>query len=462
MVETNGSKTVSLTNLQNFWREKLPAETEEKGTITPVGIILYAGKNKMVMIGSRTDGEFKQALACSYRDTPEGFDPNQVFDGKSRVLDLSNYEQLQVEQVSFAAVHMATFRSIRSLPSVNIRIPTINTLNSNKGIVNVDELEVLRFFAGETDGGIAVFSGANLPEDNALVLGRNTNGGKCGIALFMYPDINPVTALDIFDSVTGLYSFVKELNKELSASRIPLQIQSLAAYDRGLKNGIFNFEGVDVREEIFRTQIIANARLHAASLKSHQSQYMEFLHTHLPDLGTQNLARRFRTFLMKDYKNLQALADESIDRLILGGQVQDKPLIQPISEADRKEKNKNFFLNLKTSAARDIWQKVGTAYDNNDPYYGSNRWNFLIELINFVANITTSDEIDDAIVSLEKLEKSKFNHIYLNYELDMKDPINRIKESYGHGHKVEELFQFLMAEVLEKKKTKAPQIAPTS
>lgn len=456
MTEAKASTGLTLTTLQDFWQEKLPTEEETKTPIVPVGILLYAQKRKMVMIGSHVDDRFRQALTCSYLATPEGFDSEQVLDGKSRVLDLSNYEQLRIEQVSFAEVHIATFRSIRSRPSVNIRIPTINPLNNKTETVNIDELEILRFFAGETEGGIAVFSGTNLAEDNALVLERNTNSGKCGIALFMYPDIDPVTASDTFDSVTGLYTFAKKLNEELISISFPLQTRALAIYNRALKEETFNFQGIDVREEIFRTQIIANARL-AENLK--EPRYMEFLQTHLPDLDTQIWARRFRTLLIKDNKNLQALADKSIDQMILGEQLAKLVLPQlPIPR--KKDTEEDFLAELKTPEARNIWHTVGNDYKDD---WRGRRSTFVRSIVNFIEDAKNPDEIEDSLASLRRMEESSgFRKSKAHYSLDGRKPESKIiwspySDYCTYEHSGKELIGYLRIRVLDRKKSWSSQ-----
>lgn len=448
-----GLPQTALISLSDFMAEKLPAD-EEKEKINPVGIILYAGKSKMAMIGSRTDEQFQEALVCSYQDTPQGFDPSQVFDGKNRIISLSDYEQLRVLQVSIGGVEIHTFRSIRTLPSVNVTIRTHNPVSKQAEVVNVDEIELLKLFTREA-GGIAVFSGADLPEENALVLERDIKGSKSGLALFMYPDTDPISA---FDSVTGLYSFVKALNQEfIDTPRYPLQTEALAAFNRGLRTGEYDFGGIEVREELFRSLVIAHTRL-AARLR--EPQHQEFLKLHLPNLGTPEWARFFRRLLMrigiKD-KDLQLLANRSIDRLILGEQIpEDQAPFLPAPS--RKETDEDFLLKLKTPEARDIWHTVG--HDYKDDYHGR-RWTFVVDIVHFIQDAETLDPIEDSLVSLQRLEESVFRKINIAYYVDKTH--HRISFDSRHSYSDYtglELIQYLRVAVLEKKKlleTQMPQ-----
>ncbi|MDP3974197.1 MAG: hypothetical protein Q8P92_05200 [Candidatus Daviesbacteria bacterium] len=432
-----------LTSLSEFMTANLQIDEEKREGISPVGIILYADKSKMVLIGSRTNEKFKGALVCSYQDTPEGFDPSLVIDGKNRIIDLSDYHELKVAQVTFGGADINTYRSIRTLPSVIVRMHTQNPMTNQEEIVNVDEEELLRIFTGEA-GGIAVFSGASLTEENALVVDKDTQDKKSGLVFFMHPDTDPTTG---FDSVAGLYSFLRNLNKEfIDTPRYPLQAQSLHAFDFGLKDGLYDFGGIEVREELFRTQVIANTRLAA---RLHQPRYQEFLNSHLPDVNTPAWASFVRRILMiigiKD-TDFKQLANRSIDRLILGEDVPDETLLLP---EPKQQKDNNFFLKLRTTKARDIWQQIGDKYTN---YWYSR--SFIANLVDLIAEAESLYEIEDGIISLQRLGDSSFKNINFGYKLDIHAKEKRIKwsDAYSNEHKGEELLQYLMAEALEKKK----------
>lgn len=448
---TQELQLTSLISLSEFMAEKLPVD-EKREKINPVGVILYAKKSKMVMIGSGTDKDFKEALVCSYQVTPKGFNPDHVYDGRNRIIDLSDYEQLKVLQVSLGGVEIHTFRSIRILPSVNVTISTHNPVSRKEELVNVDEMELLKTFTGEA-GGIVVFSGANLPEENGLVLKRDLDGSKTGLVLFMYPDTDPVNALD---SVTGLHVFVKQLNQAfIDTPHYPLQAKSLLAFNQSLQTDEYDFGGIDVREELFKTLVIANARL-AARLR--EPQYEEFLKLHLPNLGTPEWARLLRRLLMKigiKDKSLQLVANRSINRLVLGEQItENKPLL--VSTPGRKETDEDFLFNLKTRRARDIWHEVGNDYKDN---WHNRLHSFTYQIVHFIEEAKKIDEIEDALVSLKRLENSSFQDREFFYSLDKNDEkeaeskIKWERTDYSvYRHKGRELIQYLKIAVLEKKK----------
>lgn len=274
---------VPLTSLKEFMTANLQIDEQKREGINPVGIILYADKSKMILIGSNTNDQFKGALVCHYQNTPEGFDPSLVIDGKNRIIDLSDYHELKVAQVSLGGVDITTYRSVRTLPSIVVGMHTQNPTSGQEEVVNVDE-----------EGGIAVFSGASLPEEDALVVEKNTQDKKSALVFFMHPDTDPITG---FDSVAGLYSFLKNLNQEfVDTPKYPLQAQSLHAFELGLRDGMYDFSGIEVREELFRTQVIANTRL-AARLR--EPKYQEFLNSHLPDANTPGWASFIRRILMQ-------------------------------------------------------------------------------------------------------------------------------------------------------------------
>ena len=444
MTEGQELQPTSVMSMAEFVSTQIRVEGQDNKNISPIGIILYANKSRLLFIGSREDEQMKGTIVCTHQDTPEGFDPIQIFDGKGRIIDLSEYEDLRPFQVQMGRVDIDSYRSIRTLPSITVRIHTKDPIRHIEEKVNIDETELLPIFTAET-GGIAVFSGASLPEENAILVEKNNGERKTGLLFFMYPDTD---ALEPFDSVAGFYSFLQALNKEfIGVPGYPLQNQTLREFDAALSDGALKFGGIETRQEIFRTEVIANVRL-AARLR--EPRYERFLDTFLPLRNKPAIALFARRILMRmgfkgqDKNHMASLA---IDRLILGD---ESHRIQLIGEEEKISEERNIFLELQTSRARDILQKAGNLEEVES--YERDK-DFFEDMLKLIFDRDILAEVEDAITILRELESKYFQDGDFDFYFDMtKAPGKRVIEMDDWDQRGQDILNFLLAEALAKEK----------
>ena len=254
--------------------ESIAMPGREQEQVRLIGGILYNKGQNIFLIGENNNGRIQTGRVV----TEENNDVKTTFEDNNRLLNLSDFDDITAIQVDLTGVIMASFPSINTHPSVSVSFQVAEaTDETQKREVVIDEKSILRIFTGE-EGGIAVFSGANLSEENALIFERGNDGKKSALLLFMHPERNTFGA----DSVLGLGQFVEQLNERFAIeSKMSLQDQALAALDKGIQRGDMDFNGSAVREALFRLQIIAYARL---AEKTKDPKYLEALDAHLPNL----------------------------------------------------------------------------------------------------------------------------------------------------------------------------------
>lgn len=338
---------------------------QQNKTPNPVGAIVYAHGRKIIWVGELGENG-NTVLKCTYQDTPPNFDP-KVYSWSGRVVDLSSYDEVMTAQVGFADAQINLFESVYTSPTISARLGTVDPLTGTRGeVITVDEDHLLRIFTGEL-GGIAVFRGANLPEEIALLMERRTPAQKAGVAFFMRPEKSAWG----FDSVRGFYGFLRQLNSELTEASFPEQTQALADLRYTLEHSGLRLSDLRVREEILRTQIIANVRL---LRKTGDTKYQEFLDAHLirKPRGIRSLAYLFE----RPNPALPQIIQQSIDRLFIsGGTTEELKEIQGFlppkkdiedpnteTEAELWRDHRQFLESLKTTTIVELWRQVGLGY----------------------------------------------------------------------------------------------------
>lgn len=283
--------------------EAFPVAFAEKERVTSVGGIFFQEGKRMVLLGEGSNGN----LHTQYLDTPEGFTLASIVEGRGRFLDLGRYHEVLVAQVGIADQSIRAHHSVRTMPSVSLRLEYTDAETQEQGIYVTDEETVLRVFAGEA-GGIALFEGMGRPEEVALVLDREHEGARVAVAFIMHPKES-----DLIDSVVGFSDFLRLLNEQFTAqSQFALQSQVLSELERENQRGILVFDS-SVREQLYTAIVIANARL---AHRTGQERYRTFLREHFSGMG-----RGLRLFGNPGRDQRMRQVNQAIDALILGNTV---------------------------------------------------------------------------------------------------------------------------------------------
>lgn len=272
----------------DFAQTSLNPDRGEHPKLTLIGGIFFDQGRKIVLIGRNG----KNNLDFVFADTPTNFDVQHIIEGSKRIVDLRDYDEImaaQIQMVSASAITIGTFPSFHEAPYVRVKLEYTDPTTQEKIPYIADEDEILRVFTGE-QGGLAIldrtFVGKeDVTEDIALVLERKVANRKEGFVFFFHPEEGEEWGAHSF---VGLEKFLERLNDNFSLhADQPLQKQALETLDREIKSGRLTFKS-KTHEQIFRTQVIANARLAA---KTKDPKYAHFLDTHLPSLRFGLLAQ---------------------------------------------------------------------------------------------------------------------------------------------------------------------------
>ena len=312
----------------------------------------------------------------------------------SRLLPLPDFSQIYVAQVGLGGIAVKGFDSLRTHPSVSVNIRYADPQNPEAAteIFHMDEVEILSLLTGNK-GGIAIFHGMNRDEDNAFVFEKGTPEGKQGFVFFVHPTDTPLLGLN---SVEGMKGFLKHLNEgfeDPAAGSYPLQIQALAQLVKDVEGGSLHFTS-PVRQELFKSIVIANARL---ATKTNDPVYRISLEAMLPNLRSSLLVKIFGFSTDERAK----IIEREIDRIVGRINSATKPL--PVSEHKSPKEPPEIAIqildDLRTPKAKKLREAVVG-------YFGSNStqmYDYLNRLAFLCEKATTTDEFDDAIRLLQEV-----------------------------------------------------------
>lgn len=259
--------------------------TSPEGKEVPlvIGSILYANDTKLAVVGVNKQHD----LVTGFAQAPEQFNPNRINRRSSRVLRLPDYDSINVVRVDLGSIELGTSRSIlRPERTITAHLYYIDpSLGPTENHLVLEEDHLLHVMTGE-QGGVMVFHGEGLPEEDALVIKGQDLERQISHAFVAF--FHPSEAQEGLDSTTGTYEFFHRVNQEfLSKSPQPLQDRVVRTLERAIQYG----ELADTKErlELLRAQFIAHARL---AIKHPTSQ--KFLTDHLPELTSSFTERMGR------------------------------------------------------------------------------------------------------------------------------------------------------------------------
>lgn len=404
-------------------------ETEDL-KITPVGMIVFAEKTKAVALGATYEG----SLLTSYLELPQEVNWERIMGRTGRILNLDHLHDISIGQLDMAGVSIGTFPSIRGSSSVAIHINYTNVPDQEKKVHILDEEEMLAVLTGRA-GGITIFDGAGLPEDNALLFEKEVAGQNLGWLFFFRPeDGNNWGA----DSVSGLWSFFKSLNQEFIENvPDPTQKEALSVLARDIRMGGLKFKS-DVREELFRSQVIAHARMFE---RTEGREYLDFLKRNLVSfrLDLWELLVLSAGFELRKYLDFVELPDKSstveasVSRLILTDRLKHESL--------EEEEGLGIYKLLQTEKARRIRKAAEDDYGDNKPSMRT----YLNELAFYVMEARTKEEFEDIETLLDEYREWNHGVNYWYCEIDFDDSKAKVKFSeswYSNSHKRTMLNEF--------------------
>jgi hypothetical protein len=419
----------SLVTISSLFREKFPQTDDQPTTgVSPLGIISYDQGNRLVLLGSNMRG----SLVTQFSSTPENFSSESLIGGEGRFRDLSHLDTLAISQIDLSKPVVSTHRSIRTRPSVAIQITStdpyqrlsesvdLDIVDQNKGTFTLMEREFLPVFTGER-GGIVVMEGANLPEENALLIEKRLADKRHGLLFFFHPSDK-----ETVDSVEGLYQFIKSLNKEFQGSaEVPYQKEVLTKFGELSESGRFRFDS-DVRRELFITQLIALARL------SHEHpQYRNKIDGLLPSQPQ----RRWYQFgsQQNEIEDLTHKANEAIDSL-LSQKTGDDQIDQNTLERDKQSDQIPVLNKIKSEELRVL-------RTNLDAYFGSTLNPAMKMYIKFVfeklGGANETDDLNDLQALIDEMKTTQLyqthaqiplRHNVDRYEVDLD---TRFRDHFG-------------------------------
>ncbi len=314
-----------IVNLPSLIEESLPS-TQDGSTLNPIGAILYQSGEKIMLLGENDHGN----LVTSAAQTPNSFDKNRLFGWKGRLQDLSHLDEIQVSQVQLDAINVQTHRSIRTQPSVSVKIPYVNPQTTKQELFITDEEALLKVFTGE-NGGLAIFEGASRPEEIALVMEQQATDKRFGLIFFLHPEESDLG----IDSVTGLYTFLQDINGQFnSQSNFTLQLKALDELEKQISTGRMKFTS-EVREELFRTQIIAYSRL---GERTKDPKYQKYLNVLLPGINEQGAISKLLGRLGINITTLpeDSIFEQSVNKMILGGVERREDSNDPVAQEEKE------------------------------------------------------------------------------------------------------------------------------
>lgn len=414
--------------------------------LTPVGIVTFDKGRKMFLLGEREDGSLQGQIAPS----PEGFNPDNIIEGKGRMRELKQCEVLSVGQIDLeerASLEMRVSGSIRGRPNIGVRFNYRDLVESDESGQRqqffASEDELLQTFTAQK-AGIMVFEGGYLPEETALVFIREAKGDgqgekRASAHVFFFHSAETHWGLD---SPTGLRLFLGRLNEQFAREApLPLQDEVLKAFDQAIKDGTLSFQS-PVQQELLKTRLIAHARM--ATNNPGDREHSQFIEKHLPNLKKGLQARALR-LLGKKHQVPQEDIDQAVGELIIGGETERKK-----PEAKQLEaKEKTIYDQLKTERARSLRHSAEEALGEENPLTRT----YFSKLVDMVMDSSMMIELEDAETLIRELRKSPFGASFVIEHMNLNRPTGeRVLYMYGRtGNNVALMIDYVLAMILLKK-----------
>ena len=392
-------------------------DAEGTGVYLPIGGVSFNEGKSFLALGSDMLGK----VVVGRVELQEPVNPDQLEEGSERLLDLSDFKDVAVIQTGFTEMDVRAHRSIRTSPSMGIRLNVENRETEQTGPHLIGEEKILNLFTGEA-GGIAVFSGYDLPEDNALVFEKGSDEDKNAEILFVRPSGNEAA---IGDSVEGLYLLIGKLNEEFQdRAPMPLQTKALKELENVEQYGEVDFHGSDVRAEIYKAHVIALAR---QAEKTHDPKYKWQLKAELPMLEAGAIQKMFGTRTPP----VPGTADAAIDGLIKSKITAEKPTVGFEDELNLTPKDTSIYQGLDLEWSKDIWREFAS-----ERYYRSDNEqsrDFVNTITSRMYHAKTRAEFDDVGKLIDALFASGYQNVVTKYEIRLQEDEGFVQfyEKYG-------------------------------
>lgn len=380
----------------------------------PVGGIVYDARRKMVMLGEVREEmlgeEDKGLLIARHLDVHPNWDISKALKRSQRLQELSLFPELFVAQVGLADIRIKTYDSATAHPSIAIEIPHRDPVNGGSTMLPLEEDDFLNLFT-QRRGGLLVFKGASLSEENALVIDKRNKGVDQGMILFFHPEENPSG----INSKYGLTEFLRRLNGEfMDHAGNAIQDKAIEALKRRVDRKELVFGNSPVRKELFTAMVIAHARI---SYKTGDPRSQNFLESHLyPSPATRLFTYVTNRSPFKD-------PNEPLDQLIIGnpGNPFTRENQQFVSKLERyqQERIQNeraeadlqvLLSSLKTEQARQLRINVGNDHGSDN---GKMR-DFLRNLAYMAQRTENLDRLNDVLLLLEEASETGFALQWMN------------------------------------------------
>jgi hypothetical protein len=373
----------------------LSPETEP---ILLVGGILFNNGRDLAVIGQTRTGN----LRCGFVNLQEkqfavNFSPG-------RLLDIGDqYGKIDIVHLEVGGIDTITTDSIRQTHEpVHALLYARRLPTGEQTVIPLEQDQLLDLMTG-TKGGITIFYGDTLPEENALVVETKP---KEAVIAFIHPEKSVGQGLN---SVRGVFEFFNKLNNEfLRDCHYPLVRQAVDRLQALVKAGVI----VDspARLAIFESLIIGNA-FQAAAIGD--ERYWRFLQRHLGDLTKKIITR------------LPQSPNAALQGIMMTSK-RAKEIPETPAQVELVDKQEFPDSPLKTENARLIYKKAATALQRSQALSDGKRIGYLSEndhdssddsckiqgyvfdIISFLIDANNTEQLDDCAGLLAYLIKTDY------------------------------------------------------
>jgi hypothetical protein len=383
---------------------------------TFVGAVSYDFGRKFVVIGN-LDGK----LITSADEQEISTGARAAVTDTGRLIQLNSFTDVKIRQVGIDAIEFYRPQSIRKFPTVSLHFDVTNPITEEREKLAVDDKDIYGIFTGKR-GGVVVFSGKGLHEETGLLFERETDsGGRSALILFMHPN---EPGLEELNSIQGLKLFTDQLVGEFARDEdIEMQNRALQALEKSIRKGSLQFASDQVREQIFRLQVLSAARLGATTRERY---YRSDLKQHIPDFKRgpgKTLGR-----VLHISPNYQRRVDEKIERLVvdlehpLRSEVDSEYNLKiELEQSAQRKRLEEIESQLTTPRAIALWRNT-----NHDDLNRNSQTaiDFTDTVVSLMYGARTVDEFRDVHVLLSGLFVTEYARLRIRYaiDFDQKDP----------------------------------------
>lgn len=241
-------------------------ETSVGEKIRPLGGVMYDGREHMIVFGL---GDKIRKLSMVDTELPYGFDPRGLIGWERRIKDLPHLKDIVPIQLDTGYPTIEVVKPALASPSIITKWPYENPVTGEPASLSINERELLRALKG-TEGGIKIFSGAELDDEVALVVEKRSRKERYGLVFLFHPE-DAYNGENIWDSKSGFGLFLNNLitqYRELPGGGIHLDY--LAKLDRGLSSN--KIKVASEQQDLLRALVIASLRTQDGSSASLENQ----------------------------------------------------------------------------------------------------------------------------------------------------------------------------------------------